>query len=195
MACVEEGMIQASGVQEEKMASGFCGGGLFRLPPFPLLPPPPSKAWRHPLISTALKNISYYLRLLSCPEHTRERRVCSVQHQEEGRYHAQQRETGEVRGEDRASLALPFGSESPCQHFVVQSASKGRGAGGDTRMEQLKLKEDSVALLCTQFTALGSFIIFWGQQSVPFLGSQIEFPDLVLMQVQPLAGVLTAISH
>lgn len=103
MACVEEGMIQASGVQEEKMASGFCGGGLFRLPPFPLLPPPP-KAWRHPLISTALKNISYYLRLLSCPEHTRERRVCSVQHQEEDIMSSRGRQG---RSEGRTEQALP----------------------------------------------------------------------------------------
>lgn len=84
----------------------------------------------------------------------------------------------QVKGQDRASSALLLGFKSPRNPVVLTSPQR-QGYRGEMRvMEQLELQTGFCLSHSSQ--PWGGFVILWGQRSVPFLGSQIEFPDLVV---------------
>ena len=78
----------------------------------------------------------------------------------------------------RSKLCPPVGVWKSVSSCGSNQSSKAGVQGEVGIMEQLELQ----AGFCLSHSSQpwGGFVILWGQRSVPFLGSQIEFPDLVV---------------
>lgn len=176
----EDGMKGAPGLQGETVASWFCWGRFHVLPCSRLF-----------CIFFSLQGIETFshfdcfkkaIHITSgfCPVLSeREKEECA---------HTTPKRKGDVvpscgrqgagQRAGRSKLCPPVGVWKSISSCGSNQSSKAGVQGEVGIMEQFELQ----AGFCLSHSSQpwGGFVILWGQRSVPFLGSQIEFPDLVV---------------